>query len=111
MKCTGVSSKYSFKWSCVLNLNILVLLIVTVLSFSGPELWVKQLSLSECADEYVVQEVFKKELSRPSSRLGRKSPSRGSLPSVLPGGEGLFKAASLHCKQQRPSTSLNKFVP
>nr|XP_020661420.1 zinc finger B-box domain-containing protein 1 isoform X1 [Pogona vitticeps]XP_020661421.1 zinc finger B-box domain-containing protein 1 isoform X1 [Pogona vitticeps]XP_020661422.1 zinc finger B-box domain-containing protein 1 isoform X1 [Pogona vitticeps] len=58
----------------------------STISFSGrPELWVKQLSLSECADDCVVQEVFKKELSRPSSRLGRKSPSHGALPSVLPG--------------------------
>ncbi|KAJ7325239.1 hypothetical protein JRQ81_018259 [Phrynocephalus forsythii] len=53
------------------------------ISFSASELWVKHLSLGECADECVVQEVLKKELSRPSSRLGRKNPSLGALPSVL----------------------------
>ncbi|KAH0624126.1 hypothetical protein JD844_007543 [Phrynosoma platyrhinos] len=45
------------------------------ISFSGTEKWMKHLSLGECADECVVQDVLKRELSRPLSRWGRQSPN------------------------------------
>ncbi|XP_061493225.1 zinc finger B-box domain-containing protein 1 isoform X2 [Rhineura floridana] len=44
------------------------------ISFSGAEKWMTQFSLSECADESIVQDVLKRELGRPTSRLGRQSP-------------------------------------
>ncbi|XP_042316083.1 zinc finger B-box domain-containing protein 1 isoform X2 [Sceloporus undulatus] len=45
------------------------------ISFSGTEKWMKHLSLGECANECVVQDVLKRELSRPLSRWGRQSPN------------------------------------
>ncbi|XP_060623560.2 zinc finger B-box domain-containing protein 1 [Anolis sagrei] len=53
------------------------------ISFSGMEKWMKHLSLSECADECVVQDVLKIEQTRPLSRCGRQSPSPGASLSVL----------------------------
>ncbi|XP_060130199.1 zinc finger B-box domain-containing protein 1 [Zootoca vivipara] len=44
------------------------------ISFSGSQQWMRQFSLSECANESVVQDVLETELGRPSSRLGRQSP-------------------------------------
>ncbi|XP_062987528.1 zinc finger B-box domain-containing protein 1 [Elgaria multicarinata webbii] len=50
------------------------------ISFSGSEQWMRHISLSECADESVVQDVLKMELSRPSGRSGRQTPRlRASL--------------------------------
>ncbi|XP_070609682.1 zinc finger B-box domain-containing protein 1 isoform X1 [Erythrolamprus reginae] len=45
-----------------------------IISFSGPEQWTRHLSLGECADECVVQEIMNSELGRPLSRLGRQTP-------------------------------------
>ncbi|XP_026561482.1 zinc finger B-box domain-containing protein 1 [Pseudonaja textilis] len=45
-----------------------------IISFSAPEQWTRDLSLGECADECVVQDIINNELGRPLSRLGRQSP-------------------------------------
>ncbi|XP_060539089.1 zinc finger B-box domain-containing protein 1 isoform X2 [Pantherophis guttatus] len=45
-----------------------------IISFSGPEQWTRHLSLGECADECVVQEILNNELGRPLTRLGRQTP-------------------------------------
>ncbi|CAI5775824.1 B box-type domain-containing protein [Podarcis lilfordi] len=53
------------------------------ISFSGSQQWMRQFSLSECADESVVQDVLERELGRPSSRLGRQSPGPRAYRSKL----------------------------
>ncbi|XP_008104283.1 zinc finger B-box domain-containing protein 1 isoform X1 [Anolis carolinensis] len=53
------------------------------ISFSGTEKWMQHLSLGECSDECVVQDVLKMEQSRPLSRCGRQSPSPRASFSVL----------------------------
>ncbi|XP_015677646.2 zinc finger B-box domain-containing protein 1 [Protobothrops mucrosquamatus] len=45
-----------------------------IISFPGPEQWTRHLSLGECADESVVQEIMNSELGRPLSRLGKQNP-------------------------------------
>ncbi|XP_063162554.1 zinc finger B-box domain-containing protein 1 [Candoia aspera] len=53
------------------------------ISFSGSEQWTRHLSLGDYADESIVEEILKKELGRPLSRLGRQTPSiRLSLPTL-----------------------------
>ncbi|XP_058045015.1 zinc finger B-box domain-containing protein 1 [Ahaetulla prasina] len=54
-----------------------------IISFSGPEQWTRHLSLGECADECVVQEIMNSELGRPLSRQGRQTPrTRLSQPNL-----------------------------
>ncbi|XP_026524116.1 zinc finger B-box domain-containing protein 1 [Notechis scutatus] len=54
-----------------------------IISFSAPEQWTRHLSLGECADECVVQDIINSELGRPLSRLGRQSPhTRLSQPNL-----------------------------
>lgn len=48
------------------------------ISFSGSEQWTRDFSLSDCADESIVQDVLKSELDRPSSSLRRQRPSSGT---------------------------------
>ncbi|XP_066478698.1 zinc finger B-box domain-containing protein 1 [Tiliqua scincoides] len=48
------------------------------ISFSGSERWTRRFSFSECANESIVQDVLKRELGRPSSRLRRQRPSSGA---------------------------------
>nr|XP_056706355.1 zinc finger B-box domain-containing protein 1 [Euleptes europaea] len=57
----------------------------TGVSFSGSNQWIRDFSFSEHADEAVVQDVLNRELGRPSSRLGRQSPSTRAALSVSPG--------------------------
>ncbi|XP_013929374.1 PREDICTED: zinc finger B-box domain-containing protein 1 [Thamnophis sirtalis] len=55
----------------------------SIISFSGPDQWTRHLSLGECADECVVQEIMNSELGRPLSRLGRQTPrTRLSQPNL-----------------------------